>query len=116
MGGGLGLLPLKCNQARSGERERVSAVCVVPRVSAWHRPFSTGTDELASNAWPLGAVLVGCSDGVFGTELGGGDGVVGLREVTQPFVTSGPTGVAVRTQLKHLTRRTISGRWPAAAN
>jgi len=29
--------------------------------------------------------------------------VGGLRERAEPFVASGPTGVAVRTRLKHLT-------------
>ncbi|MER5918258.1 hypothetical protein ABT124_50550 [Streptomyces sp. NPDC001982] len=48
-------------------------------------------------------MFVGRSDEVFGTEPGGGDGVGGLREMTEPFVASGPSGVAVRTRLKHLT-------------
>ena len=34
---------------------------------------------------------------------GGGDGVGELRSVAAPFVASGPSGVAVRTRLKHLT-------------
>ena len=34
---------------------------------------------------------------------GGGDGVGGLRSVAESFVASGPSGVAVRTRLKHLT-------------
>ena len=34
---------------------------------------------------------------------GGGDGVGELRSVAEPFVASGPSGVALRTRLKHLT-------------
>lgn len=35
--------------------------------------------------------------------LGGGGGVGGLRKVAESFVASGPTGVAVRTRLRHLS-------------
>jgi len=41
--------------------------------------------------------------GFFGRVPGGGDGVGQLRSIAAPFVASRPSGVAVRTRLKHLT-------------
>ncbi|KPI28291.1 transposase, IS605 OrfB family [Actinobacteria bacterium OV320] len=48
-------------------------------------------------------VLVSHGDGIFGWGRAGGDRVRGLRSVAAPFVTPGPSGVAVRTRLKCLT-------------
>jgi len=46
--------------------------------------------------------FVGFGVGILGVGKGGGDAVSRLREVAEPFVASGPTGVAVRTRLKDL--------------
>src|SRR5688572_23129162 len=47
-------------------------------------------------------MVVGWGDG-FLRHRAGGEGVGGLREVAAPFVVSGPSGVAIRTRLKHLS-------------